>query len=289
VTSNMSLFRNPAWLGKFKYSYKRYEDIPDTVFAGINHELDKRISDTPQVSVVIAAWNEEVSVFRTIASLAQSTTQIPFEIVVVNNNSSDKTQSTLDRLHVRTVFQPVQGWGPARQMGMEAAKGKYILMADADCLYPSDWIDVMIEALQAPGIVCVYGRYSFVSTPGYPRWKLYFFEKMKDAIAELRHFKRPHLNAYGMSMGYIREYGLKVGYITHKIRGEDGRFCFDLMQFGRVRQVKSAKARVWTMPRTLQQDGSLIKALGKRAGKELRRFFRLFTAHPPHDTKTSEN
>lgn len=285
----MSLFKNPAWLDKFNYSYNRYEDIPTAVFDVVNEQLDKKISAMPVVSIVIAAWNEEVSILRTIASLAWSATTIPFEIIVVNNNSFDNTQQTLDRLHVRVIFQPVQGWGPARQLGMETAQGKYILMADADCLYPPEWIDEMCKVLQTPGTVCVYGRYSFVSTPDYPRWKLYFFEKMKDAIARLRHFKRPYLNAYGMSMGYIREYGLKVGYVRHKIRGEDGRLCFDLMQFGKVRHVKSSKARVWTLPRTLQQDGSLVQALGKRAGKELRRLFSLFTTHPPHDTKTSRN
>ena len=285
----MSLLKNPTWLDQFSYSWKGYDDIPSAVFDAINKELDRKISDVPEVSIVITAWNEEVSILRTIASLANNSTKIPIEIIVVNNNSFDKTQQTLDRLHVKSIFQPIQGWGPARQLGLEAAKGTYILMADADCLYPRDWVDEMTQALQTPGTVCVYGRYSFISTPGFPRWKLFFFEKMKDAIARLRHFKRPHLNAYGMSMGYIREYGLKVGYVMHKIRGEDGRLCFDLMQFGKVKQVKSRNARVWTLPRSLQRDGNLVQALTKRVGKELKRLLSLFTVHPPHDTKTSEN
>jgi glycosyltransferase involved in cell wall biosynthesis len=285
----MSLLKNPTWLDEFSYPYKGYDDIPADVFDRINKELDKKTSDTPLVSIVITAWNEEVSVLRTIASLARSITTIPIEIIVVNNNSCDKTQQTIDRLHVKSIFQPIQGWGPARQLGLETAKGKYILMADADCLYPHDWIDQMAKALQTPGTVCVYGRYSFISIPGFPRWKLFFYEKMKDTIARLRHFKRPHLNAYGMSMGYIREYGLKIGYVMHKIRGEDGRLCFDLMQFGKVKQVKHRNARVWTLPRSLERDGNLEQALTKRLGKELKRYFSLFTVHPPHDTKTSEN
>lgn len=285
----MSLLKNPAWLAKYGYSFQGYDEIPSALFDAVNTELDKKISDDPEVSIVITAWNEEVSILRTIASLAATTTSIPIEIIVVNNNSYDKTQQTLNKLHVKSIFQPVQGWGPARQLGMEAAKGKYILMADADCLYPHGWVDDMTKALKTPGTVCVYGRYSFISSPGFPRWKLFFFEKLKDAIAEVRHYKRPHLNAYGMSMGFIREYGLKVGYVMHKIRGEDGRLCFDLMQYGKVKQVKSGKARVWTLPRSLQRDGNLAQALTKRVGKELRRLFSLFTVHPPHDTKTSEN
>jgi glycosyltransferase involved in cell wall biosynthesis len=239
--------------------------------------------------VVVAAWNEEVNILNCIASLSKSKSGVPFEIVVVNNNSTDKTQQTLDSLHVKSYFQEIQGWGPARQMGLEKARGKYVLLADADCFYPPYWIKEMVKVLQQPEIVCVYGRYSFISEPGYPRWQLFLMEKMKDAIAEVRHIKRPYLNAYGMSMGYIREYGLKAGYVMRKIRGEDGRMCFDLMQYGKVKQVKAARARVWTAPRILHHEGSIGKAIRTRVAKEFGRLTDLLKPHPPHDTKTSEN
>lgn len=286
----MSVFKNPEWLKPLKFDYESFEDVPVAVFQGINEKLDKlQRDDKPLVSILIAAWNEEVNLLHCIASLANMKTSIPLEIVVVNNNSTDKTQQTLDSLHVRNYFQKIQGWGPARQMGLENARGKYVLLADADCFYPETWVDEMIKVLSEPGVVCVYGRYSFISEPGYPRWKLFFLEKLKDLIAEVRHLKRPYLNAYGISMGYITEYGLKVGYVMHKIRGEDGRLCFDLMQYGKIRQMKKDSARVWTSPRTLQQDGSFGNALKKRLIKESKRFFALFTAREPHDTKTSTN
>src|SRR5690606_41933135 len=129
------------------------------------------------------------------------------EIVVVNNNSSDNTQRALKRLLVKSYIQVEQGCGPARQLGQEKASGKYILMADADCLYPSGWIEVMTQNLRAHNVSCVYGRYSFIGKPGLPRWKLFLFEKSRDFISELRHIKRPFLNSFGMSMGYIKEYG----------------------------------------------------------------------------------
>jgi glycosyltransferase involved in cell wall biosynthesis len=237
----------------------------------------------------VAAWNEEVNILHCLASLSKNKTTIPLEIIVVNNNSTDKTGKTLDQLHVKTVFQGIQGWGPARQMGMEKAKGKYILLADADCYYPENWVNEMVAALEKNGVACVYGRYAFISEPGYPRWKLFLLEQMKNIIAEVRHFKRPYLNAYGMSMGYVREYGIKVGFVMHKIRGEDGRMCFDLMQYGGVKQVKSGKAVVWTNPRSLQRDGGFGRALSNRIIKEIRRFSSMFVPHRPHDTKTSTN
>lgn len=285
----MNVFNNPKWLQQFQFSYTRFEEIPGFVFKSINSDLDKIQSADPLVSIIVAAWNEEVNILRCVASLAKSKTTIPLEIIVVNNNSSDKTGQTLDQLHVKTFFQGIQGWGPARQMGMEKAKGKYILLADADCYYPENWVNEMVAALQRDGVACVYGRYAFISEPGYPRWKLFLLEQMKNIIAEVRHFKRPHLNAYGMSMGYVREFGMKIGFVMHKIRGEDGRMCFDLMQYGGVKQVKSGKAVVWTNPRSLQRDGGFGKALINRTIKEMRRFSSMFVPHRPHDTKTSTN
>jgi len=268
----MNLFKNPDWIREFDYPYKNYSEIPQQLFDEINSRLDKVQSDNPQVSIVITAWNEEVDILRTVSSLSKMKTKIPIEIIVVNNNSTDHTQDTLDKLHIRSFFQPKQGWGPGRQMGMENAKGEYILLADSDCIYPSCWVDKLVNTLKKPGVVSVYGRYSFISEPGFPRWQLSILEKLKDGIAEIRHVKRPFLNSYGMSMGFIKEYGLKEGFYNNNSRGEDGRMCYDLMKYGKVKQVRSSKSRVWTGPRTLKKDGSLTRAFRIRIAKELKRF-----------------
>ncbi|MBC3788225.1 glycosyltransferase family 2 protein [Spirosoma utsteinense] len=285
----MNLLNAPAWTRQVNFPYASFEDIPQSVFDTINRDLKGLQHPEPLVSIVIPAWNEEVNILKSIASLAKLKTSIPVEILVVNNNSTDNTQKTLDKLLIRTAFQPIQGWGPARQMGLEQARGKYLLTADADGLYPPTWVNEMMAVLRQPGVVCVYGRYSFIPSPGFSRWKLSLLETMKDTIAEVRHLKRPHLNAYGISIGYIREQALKVGYVMHKIRGEDGRMCFDLMNYGTVKQVKSPQARVWTGTRTLEKDGSFSKNLYVKIGIELRRLKSMFVAQPPHDTKTSLN
>ncbi len=285
----MYIFSSPSWILKYRHEYDGVERVPQEVFDNINKKLDAKTSTSPKVTVAIAAWNEEVNILNCISSIADTSSSVPFEIVVVNNNSTDKTQTTLDKLHVRSFFQPVQGCGPARQMGQENARGEYILLADADCIYPNGWMDKMLEQLTQPGVVCVYGRYSFIPDNGYPRWKLFLLERLKDVIAELRHYKRPYLNAFGISMGYVKKYGLEVGFVNYQIRGEDGRLCFDLMKYGKIRQVKSDQARPWTPPRTLQLEGSFIKVLSKRIVKETRRFGSMFVPHPPHDTKTSKN
>lgn len=287
----MHIFKDPTWINKYRYDFKNFEEIPSAVFDEINQKLDKVQSKAPLVSIVIPAWNEEINVLRCVASLADIKSKYPFEIVVVNNNSTDRTQDTIDKLHIKGLFEKTQGSGPARQLGQERAAGKYILSADADCLYPSCWVDEMIKVLQKPGVVCVYGRYSFISEAGFPRWKLFMLEKMKDAIAEFRHINRPYFNTYGISMGYVKEYGLKVGIIRTRFLGEDGKLCLDLMPYGKVLQVRSNKARAWTGPRALQRNGTFSDALLLRINKEIKRFkdnFSSKVAHDPNDKKFSK-
>jgi glycosyltransferase involved in cell wall biosynthesis len=280
---------NPNWLYEHLFDYSYFDEIPQSVFDSINAALDRVQSKEPLVTVAVCALNEEVNILKTISSLSRMSTQYPFEIIVINNNSNDNTQMTLDKLHVKSYFQPILGWGPARQLGIEKAAGKYVLMADSDAIYPELWLDKMVNELEQPGVACVYGRYSFIAEEGFPRWQLFIHEKLKDFIAELRHFKRPYLNAYGLSMGFIKEYALKEGYVMHLIRGEDGRMCFDLMRYGKVKQVKSPEARVWTYPRTLRREGSLKQAIFNRIVKEIRRIPSMFYSMRPHNTKVSTN
>ena len=285
----MNIFTNPSWINQFQYPYSTFNEIPSQIFDDINSNLDKVQSKSPLVSIVIAAWNEEVNILRCVASLSKMKSSVPFEIIVVNNNSNDNTQKTLDHLHIKSYLESVQGCGPARQRGQENALGKYILMGDADCLYPDCWIDEMIKVLEQEQVVCVYGRYSFISDSEFPRWKLRIFEMMKDIVAEYRHMNRPYFNAYGMSMGYIKEIGLKVGFIKINRRGEDGQLCLDLMPFGKIKQVKSNRARTWTGTRTLQLDGSFSGALSIRLFKELKRFFYNLHSRLPENKKAEGN
>jgi glycosyltransferase involved in cell wall biosynthesis len=268
----MNYLQNPAWISQFLYPYEKYEDIEPSVFDTVNKNLDKVQSLDPIVSIVVIAWNEEINILRCVASLSKMETTIPFEIIVVNNNSKDNTQQTLNRLHVKSYNELLQGAGPARQKGQEEAKGKYILTADADCFYPACWVDEMIAVLSKKDVVCVYGRYSFIGEDSFPRWKLLILEKLKDAMAEVRHIKQPYFNTFGISMGYIKEYGLKIGFIKINRRGEDGQLCLDLMKYGKVKQVKARRARVWTGVRTLSQSGSFYNIVVSRIKADLKRF-----------------
>lgn len=285
----MYILKNPEWIDFSLQRYQTLDEVPEQVFESINNRLIKIIDNNPVVSILIAAWNEECNIIRCIDSLSKTETNIPFDITVINNNSSDKTQDSIDRLEINTLFQKRQGCGPSRQLGQEKAKGKYILLADADCLYPPNWIDEMMRKLTQPSIVCVYGRYSFLAETKSLRLKLFFYERLKDIISEIRHWKRPYINCLGISMGYLKESGLKAKYIDHNTWGDDGRLAFDMMKDGKIVQMKKESARVWTGYRSLMRDGSLKKAFFTRVLNELANFSSYFSRKEEHDTKTSKN
>jgi cellulose synthase/poly-beta-1,6-N-acetylglucosamine synthase-like glycosyltransferase len=279
----MNLFSNPSWIDTRLLTVKSINEIPAEIFIKINSRLARQ-SSPPVVSIVIPAWNEEVNIIRTLDSLSKSKTTYPFEIIVVNNNSTDRTQEAVDKIpNVKSVFQPIKGCGPARQIGQENAHGKYILMADADCFYPQDWIEKMVRELSKKNVALVYGRYSFLGTADVPRWKLAVYEFLHDGIAEVRHVNRPCVNAVGMSMGYVKELGLKAGFVKTPVRGEDGRLCFLLREMGKINQVRDRSIRVWTLPRTLAKDGSLWFAMLTRITKELTRLFQYFYKQKAHN------
>ena len=130
-----------------------------------------------QVSVVIPAYNEENNILRTLSSLASNQSKWSVEIIVVNNNSKDRTKELVEAAGVTCILETVQRISAARNAGLSAANGKYILTADADTIYPENWIDLMIAPMEAQsGIAICYGRFAHIPTANTPRLVYFFYE-----------------------------------------------------------------------------------------------------------------
>lgn len=93
---------------------------------------------TPTISVIIPAWNEEKYIARTIESLRQAAGRYETErgatteIIVVDNNSRDRTAEIARRQGAIVVHEPVNNIGKARNTGARAARGNYLAFCDAD-------------------------------------------------------------------------------------------------------------------------------------------------------------
>lgn len=98
------------------------------------------MSEQVAISVIIPAYNEEQLIGRCLSSLANQDFTKPYEIIVVNNNSTDKTVQVVKKFHVTLISETVQGVVAARQRGLSIARGEIVVGADADCVYPQDWL-----------------------------------------------------------------------------------------------------------------------------------------------------
>ena len=280
----MSLFGLPAWIKPHLFKEKRFKDLSQSEINALKLSISSYLHSNPDVSVLIPAWNEENNIYRTLSSLSNTRTKYKVEIVVINNNSTDGTQHVLDTLGVRNYMQPIQGTPFARQMGLDMAKGKYHLCADADTFYPPDWIDLMVAPMvKDSGITGVYGNYSFIPPENHGRLGLWLYEKFAGIVIRIRKRKREYLNVYGFNMGFLTEVGRATGGFKvsgsrvyanivgsdYENEAEDGRMALNLKEAGKLKMVTDSKATVFTSPRRLMDDGGITQAFFNRAKRQL--------------------
>ncbi len=99
------------------------------------------------VSVVIPTMNEEQSVGQVIEEVRDALGDSPFEIVVVDTNSVDRTKEIAASLGAVVVDEPRRGYGRAYKTGFERAKGEIVATLDADMTYPAGKIPELVDEL----------------------------------------------------------------------------------------------------------------------------------------------
>ena len=126
------------------------------------------------VSIVIPAYNEERYLGHCLQPLrAQSYPAAQFEIIIVDNGSSDGTAEIARRFGARVVREPRKGVARARQSGFEAARGEIIASTDADTQVPSYWLARIAAHFEAdPTLGAVYGPVHWPDGRLVERWAL---------------------------------------------------------------------------------------------------------------------
>jgi len=118
-----------------------------------------------EVSIIIVNWNTKDLVVDCVKSIVDSTKNISFEIIVVDNGSEDGSVGALRRLK-RTIGQLIvienksnDGFAKANNMGIKKAKGKYILLLNSDTEVTGGGIEKMVKfAEQTPDVGVVGAR-----------------------------------------------------------------------------------------------------------------------------------
>ncbi len=110
-----------------------------------------------KLSVVIPCYNEEDGVREVIGRIPK----VVDEIVVVDNNCTDRTAEVARSLGARVVEQKTPGYGAAYKAGLAAATGDVIVTMDGDGTYPPEEIPRLVEQL-------VEKRWDFLSASRFP-------------------------------------------------------------------------------------------------------------------------
>jgi len=118
--------------------------------------------------VVVPAFDEADYLPATLASLAAQECPGGFEVVVVDNGSTDGTAAVAARAGARVLEQPLRGVCAARELGTRAARGEIVVSADADTCYPPGWLRRLAERFD-DDVVAVAGPCRYADPPWWAR------------------------------------------------------------------------------------------------------------------------
>ncbi|MDB5422325.1 MAG: Dolichyl-phosphate mannose synthase related protein, partial [Brevundimonas sp.] len=147
----------------------------------------------PEVTVIVPAWNVQDDLGHCLRALeAQTLSPKAFEIIVVDNGSTDGTVAVADSFAgVRVLSEPRPGSYHARNTGLAHALGDYIAFTDADCRPAPDWLSEAVSACRIrPGVGLIGGRielFSDVDNPGPAElYERIFAFRQKETVASGR-------------------------------------------------------------------------------------------------------
>lgn len=118
-----------------------------------------------RVSLVIPAFNEEQDLPACLQAVARQTVK-PYEVIVVDNNSTDNTAAVARSFpFVKVISESRQGPAFARDAGFDAARGDIIGRIDADTILAPDWVATVQRIFTDKNVDAVSGSLSFHDTP----------------------------------------------------------------------------------------------------------------------------
>jgi len=261
-----------SWYSKYLSVFEKPYDSnsANNAIIKIKENLKKIDSRDPIVSVVVIAYNEEERLLSCLWSLSENIFNGSFEIIGINNNSTDKTAEIFEKTGIRYFNENKKGPGHARQCGLDNARGKYYFCIDADTMYPPYYIQTLYNVLQENNVLGVCSLYNYIPDENHSWLGLKFYILLRDIHIKLQSIKRPEMSVRGAVFAFNIEYGRKVGFRTDIKRGEDGSLGFGLKKYGKLKFILNSKARAITSARTINTDGSFFNSFKIRFLKYLK-------------------
>ena len=118
------------------------------------------------VSVIIPAFNSAQTIGRAVSSV-MSQTYTDIEIIVINDGSTDKTKEICQEFEnqdsrIKIINQSQLGPGPARNAGLDVAKGEYVYFMDSDDEIDNNLISICVEKAERESLDLLVFGFSIV-------------------------------------------------------------------------------------------------------------------------------
>lgn len=189
----------------------------------------------PFISVIVPAYNEENYLDACLTSLTrQAFPSADYEVIVVDNASTDRTAEIAKKYPVKVVSEPRRSVVRARQAGFDASRGQIIASADADTVYPSGWLRLISAAFhRRPQITAVVGWIYYTGTPAWFNFFSSFNQQLN--LISLRIFNKFPL-VYAANFSFRRSALAAIGgYPTHLPElGDQQYLLFKMQKLGPV-------------------------------------------------------
>ncbi|MBN1441355.1 MAG: glycosyltransferase family 2 protein, partial [Planctomycetes bacterium] len=114
--------------------------------------------EEPFISVIVPARNASATLPGCLLALrAQSYPRDRFEVIVVDDGSTDNTAAVAAKFWARVISIPPSGPAVARNRGVKESKGEILLFTDADCAPTPGWISRLVSAFDEPEVMAARG------------------------------------------------------------------------------------------------------------------------------------
>lgn len=201
-------------------------------------------------SIVVCTYNRADSLSETLDALQrlQVPETIGWEVIVVDNNSTDRTREVVERHaqgwpRLRYEFEPAQGLSHARNRGIASAQGEIVLFTDDDVLPEPDWLIRVLEGMARHGADASGGYIAPIWEVPPPKWlteRFYGFLAVRTDREDDYPIEDPRQAPYGANMAIRRSVFDRVGgFDTNRGRkgkvlasGEDGEMFERILDAG---------------------------------------------------------
>lgn len=234
-----------------------------------------------RATIAICTYNRSDCLEECIRAVFEQQAEFDYEVIVVDNNSTDGTKSLVNDLQekypsLRYVMEANQGLSFARNRALNEAKGDIVAFIDDDGVAEPGWIAGLVDAFVAPDVACAGGKIILDLPSEPPSWldsSLYPYLSAYDGGPEAKETEE----VYGCNFAVHRSTALELGGFSvgfgftgeNLLPGEDIDYCLRVRAAGhkvmytpsaivRHKVSRSRLTKEWFLRRTRQQGRAAV-------------------------------